>query len=124
MGFPSSAWLLSSLDAAIAEGLSALARHERAIWAAAIALYGVGDTVTTLVGLSLGGVLEAGPVAEPTLEAFGSAGFVALKLLLLLGFGAVWSRLPAPARMAVPLALATVGALVTLWNGMVIVTAL
>lgn len=100
-----------------------LIRYERELWIAAVLLYGIGDTVSTLVGLSFGGVAEAGPLAAPAMSTFGYGGLVGLKLAVFVSFGAVWSVLHTPARVAVPLALATVGGLVTVWNAVVIATA-
>ncbi|MEF8779632.1 MAG: hypothetical protein V5A46_02985 [Haloferacaceae archaeon] len=100
-----------------------LVRHERGLWLAAVLLYGVGDAVSTFVGLSLGGVAEAGPIAAPAMIGFGHAGLLAVKVAVFLSFLGVWAALRTPARAAVPLALATVGGLATAWNVIVIATA-
>lgn len=97
---------------------------ERRYWLLAVLFYGVGDTVTTLIGLSLGGVAEAGPIADPAMEAFGAAGLLAIKIVIFAGFGFIWSLLEPPTRVAVPLALAIVGGVVSGWNTVVIVSAL
>lgn len=97
-----------------------LAANERLVWVAAIVLYGVGDIVTTFYGLSTGGIAEAGPVAAPLMEAYGRFVLVGVKAVTFAGFYLVWRVLRTPGRAAVPLALATVGALVTAWNLVVI----
>lgn len=93
-----------------------LLRYERELWIAAVLLYGVGDTASTLFGLHVGGVAEAGPIAAPAIAAFGGTGLFAVKVAVFVTFAAAWRALHTPARVAVPLALATVGGLVTTWN--------
>lgn len=100
-----------------------LVRHERALWILAVLLYGVGDTVSTLIGLSFGNVAEAGPLAAPAISTFGYPGLFGLKVVVFVSFVGVWSVLYTPARVAVPLALATVGGVVTVWNTVVVATA-
>jgi hypothetical protein len=94
--------------------------NDRWVWIAALLLYGVGDTVTTLWGLSTGGVAEAGPVARPLIEAYGHSALVGIKAVVFPAFYAVWRLLRTPGRVAVPFALAVVGAVVTGWNLLVI----
>lgn len=104
--------------------LPRLAEREREVWIAALLLYGVGDTVTTFWGLSLGGVAEAGPIARPLIDAYGRGALIGIKLVVFPTFYVVWRLLRTPGRVAVPLALAVVGAAVTLWNLVVISGAL
>lgn len=101
-----------------------LADRERQVWIAAVVLYGVGDTVTTFWGLSTGGVAEAGPIAGPLIDDFGRVALLGIKIVTFGLFYAAWRVLRTPGRVAVPLALATVGGVVTLWNLIVITTAL
>lgn len=98
-------------------------RWERRLWILAFVFYGIGDTVTTLFGLSTGGVAEAGPIAGPALEQFGAGGLLGVKVIIFVIFGTVWAAIDTPGRFAVPLALMVVGALVTAWNALVILTA-
>jgi hypothetical protein len=93
------------------------------LWVAALLLYGVGDTVATLWGLSAPNVAEAGPVAGPLLVAYGPVGLIGLKVVVLGGFYLVWQLVRTPGRVALPLALALTGAVVTGWNLVVIGTA-
>ncbi|WP_211694186.1 DUF5658 family protein [Natronomonas salina] len=103
--------------------LEALATRQRRVWLAAILLYGVGDTVTTFWGLSTGGIAEAGPVAAPLMEAHGRFVLLGVKVVTFGAFYLLWRLVRTPGRVAVPLALATVGALVTAWNLVVISSA-
>lgn len=103
------------------ELVATAAAEERLLWLAALAFYGIGDSVTTLVGLAAGEVAEAGPVAGTVIDGVGTPGFLALKLVTLCGFYGLWSILRTAGRVAVPLALAVVGVVVTTWNVVVIV---
>ena len=98
--------------------------NDRLVWIAAIVLYGVGDTVTTLWGLSTIGVAEGGPIAGPVIDAYGRYALLSIKAVVFPAFYLVWRALRTPGRVAVPFALALVGAVVTGWNLVVITTAL
>lgn len=97
-----------------------LLERERQLWLLGLVLYGIGDTVTTLVGLSAGNVAEAGPIVAPLLADHGRLSFVGVKAATLVFFFGAWSVLRTPGRAAVPLALVVVGAVVTVWNVLVI----
>lgn len=97
---------------------------DRWVWFAAILLYGVGDAVTTFWGLSNGGIAEAGPIAKPFIEAYGPSALLGIKTIVFPAFYLFWWLLRTPGRTAVPLALAVVGAIVTLWNLLVIASVL
>ena len=97
---------------------------DREVWIAAVLLYGIGDTVTTFWGVSTGGVAEAGPVAGPLMEAYGRTGLLIIKAVVFPLFYFAWRLLRSPGRVAVPLALALVGGVVTGWNLFVIASAL
>jgi hypothetical protein len=99
-------------------------KNDRALWALAVLLYGVGDTVTTFWGLSTSGVSEAGVVAGPLIEAQGPHALLGIKIAVFLGFYLVWQLLRTPGRVAVPFALAVVGGVVTAWNLLVIASGL
>lgn len=101
-----------AVDEASAGGVT----DQQLLWTAAILLYGVGDTVTTLWGLSTSGVAEAGPVASPVIESYGRYGLVALKLVVVSTFYLAWRGVDSIGRAAIPLALATVGGVVSVWN--------
>lgn len=93
-----------------------IADHQRLLWIAAALLYGVGDAVTTLWGLSTGGVTEAGPLAAPVMELYGRAALIGIKIVVFSMFYLLWRVLRSPGRVAVPLALAVVGGVVFGWN--------
>ncbi len=97
-----------------------LGGYDRELWIVALLLYGIGDTLTTVVGLSAGGVAEAGPIAKPLIETYGRLALVGIKAVVFPVFYAVWSILRTPGRVAVPFALALVGGVVTVWNLFVI----
>lgn len=96
--------------------------HEPGLWVAAVLLYGVGDTVTTLGGLTTADVTEAGPIAGPVIAAYGPLAFLLVKVGAFVFFYLVWRVLHTPARVAVPLALVVVGGGVTAWNVAVILS--
>jgi hypothetical protein len=93
-----------------------LAGRERVLWVAAVVFYGIGDTVTTAVGLRATGAREVGPIAGPILEATGVAGLVGLKSGFVVACAGVWYLANTPGRVAIPLALTVAGGGVTLWN--------
>jgi hypothetical protein len=96
--------------------IDSLRRRQRELWVAAVLLYGVGDGVTTAIGTEAADVAEAGPVAAAFLEGAGVDGIVLLKVVLFGVSFAVWWAITTPGRVAVPLSLAVVGAVVTAWN--------
>ncbi|WP_254862341.1 hypothetical protein [Halovivax gelatinilyticus] len=108
-----------SLEGVIEWGVA----NERTLWIAAVVLYGVGDTATTFVGLSADGVEEIGPVAGPLMDRYGQCSLVGVKVTLFGAFWMLWRTLETTARVAVPMAVALVGALVTVWNLLVILAA-
>lgn len=86
------------------------------LWVLAFLFYGVGDTVTTFVGLRMEGVAEVGPLALIAMEIAGNVGFVAMKgLFMVVCFGA-WYVLDTRGRVAIPLALIVAGGAITFWN--------
>ena len=90
------------------------------LWLAAVATFGVGDLLTTGVGLSHPRIVEAGPVPELFPRQHGLPGLVGLKVLVFGTLFALWTRLPEPHRVGVPLAIALVGVVVVVWNTLVI----
>jgi uncharacterized BrkB/YihY/UPF0761 family membrane protein len=96
--------------------------REQLLWVTAILFFGVGDLVTTSIGIHTNHVAEAGTIQEPLLQQFGLVSVPGLKLAVFAGFFACWRVIPNPQNLGVPLALTTVGALVTIWNAVVIVS--
>ena len=93
-----------------------LVQRQRFLWILAALLYGVGDSVTTVIGLQAEQTSEVGPVALLVLDAAGVAGFLGFKLVFIGVFFVSWYALSTPARVAIPLALVFVGGVVTCWN--------
>jgi len=89
---------------------------DRLLWGVALFYYGLGDFVTTVVGLQFENVAEVGPIAGPLVAHYGLASLFWLKLVVLFGFYAVWYALPRPHSIAVPAALSVTGLAVTAWN--------
>jgi hypothetical protein len=94
---------------------------EYVLWIGAILLYGGGDTITTLWGLSREGIAETGPLVGPLIVRYGVSGLFVAKCVSLVAFGLVWYLLWKPTRVAVPVALVVVGGAVTVWNLLTIV---
>jgi hypothetical protein len=107
---PTPEWLAQALD------------RQPALWVAAVLFYGVGDSLTTAVGLRDGSAAEAGPVAAHAIGYAGVEGLVALKVGLFAVCFGVWYAVRTPGRVAIPLALAVTGVLVTAWNAFVLAT--
>lgn len=96
--------------------------NQTLLWVLAVVLYGLGDTVTTLVGLQSDGAAEGGPVALYALSQGGVAGFLLLKIGFIGVCVGLWYLVKTPSRVAIPLALAVVGAVVTGWNLVVLLS--
>jgi hypothetical protein len=106
----SQSWLTPALD------------RQPTLWVLALLLYGVGDSATTFVGMRDGTAAEVGPVAVRVLGHGGIGGLLALKVGLFVVCFVVWYAVRTPGRVAIPLALAVTGFLVTAWNAVVLVT--
>jgi hypothetical protein len=97
-----------------------LARFDRELWILTVSFLIIGDLVTTGLGVSSGQIAEVGPLGDPIVEQYGMYGMVALKLGVLgLSFVA-WKLAPDPERIGIPLGLAAIGVVVTLWNTVVL----
>ena len=86
------------------------------LWVLAVASYGLGDVLTTVIGLSTGHLVEASPFVIPMIERHGFAALVGLKMLVFSITGAFWWATPYPHSIGVPLGLSIVGVLITGWN--------
>lgn len=95
--------------------------NQRLLWLLAVLFYGVGDTITTTIGLLwVEDAAEIGPVALVAIDAAGIPGLLGLKIVFFAACFGLFYLLPSPARVAIPLALAVMGVLVTTWNTVVI----
>lgn len=89
-------------------------------WGAAIALFGVGDLATTIHGLSQAGVVEHNPVGVLAIGLGGYAGLVVVKAAVMAATAAVATLFPEPERQLIPIGLALIGGLITVWNAGVV----
>lgn len=86
------------------------------LWLIAIVFFGIGDTVTTGIGLSMDAVHEAGPLTSVFLAQYGLVSMVAVKIAVLGSFYILWRLTPRHYRVGVPLGLAILGVVVVWWN--------
>lgn len=94
------------------------------LWLGSILFFGVGDLLTTAIGLATVGVFELNSVAASLDQQFGFVAMVALKFGILAGCYLLWQVMPRPHRDGIPLGLASLGVLVTAWNLHVLMVAL
>ena len=106
----------------IASWYRAAVEQQPLLWILGILFYGIGDTVTTAIGLQNSGAEEAGPVAVHLIEMFGIGGLIVMKLGLFASFFGFWYLLRTPGRAAIPLALTIMGIAVTAWNSAVLLS--
>ncbi|KAB1192742.1 hypothetical protein GJR96_04510 [Haloferax sp. MBLA0076] len=99
-----------------------MASLDAILWGAAALAYGLGDYVTTIVGVRMAGVQEGNPLVrfisggDP-----GPGSFAVLKLVSVALFvAAYWTLSPTTARLAVPTALTLLGTVVTARNVQII----
>lgn len=119
---PGSDVLLGGVDASPSRWLASVG----SLWGLAIAVYGVGDLASTIVGLQLG-ASESNPIPAALIEL--APGFLAVVVLLTLwkaitmaAFALVAWRLPSPYAAAIPAGLCLIGLTVVGWNASVILT--
>ncbi|ADE03289.1 DUF5658 family protein [Haloferax volcanii] len=96
--------------------------HDAILWGAAALTCGLGDYVTTVLGVRTAGVQEGNPLVRRLSGGDpGPGSFAVLKLVsVALFFAAYWALKPAVARLAVPLSLTVLGAVVTARNARII----
>lgn len=92
------------------------------LWLLAFCFFGIGDSVTTVVGLSVPGVVEAGPVVQVLLGSFGVFAIVPIKLVTFSILYLLWQLVPRPFAIGVPLGLTVLGVGLTAWNVFVLVS--
>lgn len=86
------------------------------LWLLAVVSFGVGDVVTTIVGLRMGGVSELNPVAAYFFQ-YSPVGALLVLKSIAFGIGYLfWVWTPRPHCLGAPLGLITVGVPVTAWN--------
>lgn len=98
------------------ETLGRLQSTQPLLWVVAIVFFGVGDVVTTSLGLGMDAIYEMGPVTSVLLDQYGPLSILVVKIAIFSGFYVVWRLTPRPYRTGVPLGLSIVGVLVVGWN--------
>ncbi|WP_148413752.1 DUF5658 family protein [Haloferax sp. KTX1] len=95
-----------------------MAALDAILWGAAALAYGLGDYVTTVLGVRMAGVQEGNPIVRRVSGGDpGPGSFAALKLVsIALFLAAYWALRPSVARLAVPFSLTVLGAVVTVRN--------
>jgi len=92
------------------------------MWLFAVVFFGIGDLVTTAVGLTVGSSAEANPVVALLVQRYGVTVLLPLKATLLGVIYGLWRWFPLPYPAVVPFALALLGVVVTVWNTGVLLT--
>jgi hypothetical protein len=95
---------------------------EGQLWLVAVLGFVIGDVVTTSVGLGVAGVSEANPVAVHLFD-HSLLAALAVKLGFVGGYYLLWWYASPPHRKGIPLSLAVLGVVVTIWNVHVIARA-
>ena len=93
-----------------------LEEQEMLLWVGAVLFFGVGDMITTIVGLQFFPVVESGPLAAYVLSEYGMGLLFPLKFGTFALIGGMWAVVPRPHRVGGPLALVVLGILITAWN--------
>jgi hypothetical protein len=92
------------------------------LWVLAVVFFGVGDLVTTMLGLTIGSSAEANPFVAMLVDQYGVLVLLPLKMAMLGGCYVGWKQLPLPYPIVVPLVLALLGIVVTIWNTGILLT--
>lgn len=116
------AWSMFRMESAPTIDLPQLGARQ--LWVVAVLCFGIGDVVTTSVGLGLPGVAELHPVGSVLFEHSPLAAMIGLKTIVLGGCYILWKHTPRPHCIGVPLGLALLGVIATVWNTSVLVGSL
>jgi len=92
------------------------------LWILVIVFFGVGDLVTTMLGLTIGSSTEANPLVAMLVDQYGVFVLLPLKIAMIGGCYVGWRQLPLPHPVVVPLVLALLGIVVTIWNTGILLT--
>jgi len=90
--------------------------RDSVLWVGAILFWGLGDTLTTAVGLSSGVTREVGPVSVHVLGIGGVGLLAVFKIVCLFAAFGWWYYWPSGNRVGIPAGLALVGVSITVWN--------
>lgn len=89
---------------------------ERGLWIAAIALFGVGDLVTTVYFIVEFGAVETHPVGGPAIDALGFWALVPLKAIAFAVCYGLYRLAPREYAVGVPIGLILLGGYLSVWN--------
>jgi hypothetical protein len=92
-----------------------------AIWAFAVAMFVLGDLVTTAIGIRFG-LVENHVLYHDVSHDILIPLALAVKLVILAAFFFAYELVPEPARLGIPIGLALLGTAVTLWNSYLILS--
>lgn len=92
------------------------------LWIFTIGFYGIGDILTTLVGMSRPPLKEGGPVAAPLLAGGSPLVFIGFKMCLLAALFVLVRFVSDRTAIVLLAAFATAGVGVTAWNGWLLLT--
>jgi hypothetical protein len=94
------------------------------LWVVAVLAFGIGDIVTTTIGLRMTSVQEAGPLTSLFVDRYGLVSMVVVKSAVLGAFYGCWKITPRDYRVGIPLGLTILGLVAVWWNLMVKLVAL
>lgn len=114
---------LSAYAGTDSAAIDVLVDNSRLLWLIGILFFGLGDLLTTSVGLVTGWAAETGPLAAWAITEYGLLTMLPLKLAAFAVAYLLWIGVPDPHRVGVPLALAGLGFVVTLQNILVLTIA-
>lgn len=92
------------------------------LWLIAIALFGLGDLVTTIYFIEFYGAVETHPVGAAVINDAGYWALVPLKGLAFAFLYALYRAVPKPHAIGVPIGLILLGAYLTTWNTVIHLT--
>lgn len=88
-----------------------------ASWVFALFFFGLGDTLTTVIGLTHPQIVETSPLVQRVFEGYGVSGLIGLKLFAFLIVFIGWKKTPEPYDTSIPALIAGIGLLLTVHNG-------
>lgn len=107
---------MRTIETTFIDGFDTFVRYDRVLWLVVICFFGIGDLLTTGLGMQSSRVVEAGPVAIQVVHRYGIVGMLGLKLIFIETFYQLWKLLDDPYRVGIPLALSVTGVIITVWN--------
>lgn len=90
--------------------------EDKHLWGFAVATFGVGDSMTTHVGLNTEGVVERNETAKQAGLVSGADMITGSKVTALTGFGLAYAIIPEPHNKGIPIGLGILGSIATANN--------